>query len=191
VTALQGLNTLGAEAISAPGGLLSMDDEAFRAFHAATSRALWAYLVGACGDRALADDVLQEAYLRLLRATRFVPESEEHRRRYLFRIAANLLRDHARSPHRREQELSPVHEEKPSPPTAPGLRTDVERAMARLPERERRLLWLAHVEGWSHDEIANELDVKAGSVRVLLFRARQRLAGLLRDAGFVPAGGEA
>jgi len=191
VTALQGLNALGAESTSAPAlGALSMDDDAFRVFHAETSRGLWAYLVGACGNRTLADDVLQEAYMRLLRATHFQPESAEHRRRYLYRIAANLLHDHARSPHRREQELSPIHEEKPAPPADGGLRTDVGRAMAQLPERERRILWLAHVEGWSHEEIAAEVGAKAGSVKVMLFRARQRLAGVLRDAGFVPAGGE-
>lgn len=189
--ALQGSSALGAESTSAPASpSLSMDDDAFRAFHAETSRGLWAYLVGACGDRTLADDVLQEAYLRLLRATHFRPESEEHRRRYLYRIAANLLRDHARSPQRREQELSPVHEEKPVHAPPPGLRSDVARAMAKLPERERRMLWLAHVEGWSHEEIAADFGAKAQSVKVMLFRARQRLAGLLREAGFVPAGGE-
>src|SRR5262245_34979990 len=171
--------------------MLSMDDDAFRAFHAATSRGLWAYLVGSCGNRTLADDVLQESYLRLLRATHFQPESEEHRRRYLYRIAANLLHDHARSPQRREQELSPIHEEKPAPPHEPGLRSDVANAMAKLPERERRMLWLAHVEGWSHEEIASDVGAKAASVKVMLFRARHKLAGLLREAGFVPAGGEA
>ena len=186
MTALQALSTVGAENLAAPSGALSMDDDAFRAFHAATSRGLWAYLVGACGNRTLADDVMQEAYLRLLRATQFKPENEEHRRRYLYRIAANLLHDHARSPQRREQELSPVHEEKPAPPKEGGLRTDVARAMAQLPERERRLLWLAHVEGWSHEEIAADVGAKAASVKVMLFRARQRLAGVLRGAGFVP-----
>lgn len=190
MTALQGVSDLAAGEVPAASGMLSMDDEDFRAFHAATARGLWAYLMGACGNRALADDVSQEAYLRLLRATQFRPESEEHRRRYLYRIAANLLHDHARSPHRREQELQPLHEERPAPAPAVGQRADVEQAMARLPERERRLLWLAHVEGYSHDEIAAEIGAKSGSVRVMLFRARQRLAAALREAGFLPAGDE-
>jgi RNA polymerase sigma-70 factor (ECF subfamily) len=51
---------------------------------------------------------------------------------------------------------------------------------------ERSLLWLAHVEGLSHAEVAAALDVKPGSVRVLLFRARRALAGRLRDRGLEP-----
>lgn len=171
---------------------LSMDDDAFRAFYATTARGLWAYVMGVCRNRALADDVLQESFLRLLRATRFVPENEEHRRRYLYRIAANLLRDHARSPARREDPIAEF--ELPAPAAASyghdGLRADMARAFAELGERERQLLWLAHVEGYSHDEIAAALGIKTKSVRVLLFRARQKLAGVLRGAGFGPAGGE-
>jgi hypothetical protein len=53
--------------------------------------------------------------------------------------------------------------------------------------RERQLLWLAYVEGASHKEIADCTGLKAGSVRLLLFRARRRLAGLIggspRDSG--------
>lgn len=44
---------------------------------------------------------------------------------------------------------------------------------------ERALLWLAYVEGCRHEEIADMLEVKAGSVRVLLFRARRTLTRLL------------
>ncbi|MEO8505842.1 MAG: RNA polymerase sigma factor [Acidobacteriota bacterium] len=171
-----------------------MDDDAFRAFHQQTSSGLWAYLVGACRDRALADDVLQESYLRLLRATHFVPESEEHRRRYLYRIASNLLHDHARSPRRREDSIEDL--ELAAPPSSSGgdssgLKTDLARAFANLGARDRQLLWLAHVEGYSHEEIAVTAGVKPKSVRVLLFRARQKLQLILKDAGLAPAGGEA
>ena len=52
----------------------------------------------------------------------------------------------------------------------------------------RALLWLAHVEGSSHDEIADAIGVKAKSVRVLLFRARKRLAEILTKHGMGPEG---
>ncbi|MGE5234126.1 MAG: RNA polymerase sigma factor [Acidobacteriota bacterium] len=151
----------------------------FRAFHERTSRGLWAYVVATCRDRALADDVVQESYLRLLQA-RGAPADEEGRRRYLFRIATNLLHDERRGAARHA-----VLEESELPPTA-AVRpedADVGRALRELEPRDRRLLWLAHVEGFSHREIAEATGVGEMSVRVLLFRARQRMAARLSGSG--------
>jgi RNA polymerase sigma-70 factor (ECF subfamily) len=58
--------------------------------------------------------------------------------------------------------------------------TDVRRALATLKPRERALLWLAYAHGASHREIADVLGVKPASIKLLLFRARKKLAGLLR-----------
>jgi RNA polymerase sigma-70 factor (ECF subfamily) len=51
--------------------------------------------------------------------------------------------------------------------------------MAQLTSRERELLWLAYAQGSSHEEIATVLGLKTASIKMLLFRARRRLAGLL------------
>ena len=61
------------------------------------------------------------------------------------------------------------------------MRTDVHRAFDQLKPRERQLLWLAHVEGFDHKEIADLTGLKVASVRVLLFRARGELASALRE----------
>jgi RNA polymerase sigma-70 factor (ECF subfamily) len=50
---------------------------------------------------------------------------------------------------------------------------------AQLKPQEQSLLWLAYVEGFDHREIASTLQLKEGSIRVLLFRARKRLADML------------
>src|SRR5882762_10483101 len=50
-------------------------------------------------------------------------------------------------------------------------------------KQERALLWLAHVEGSSHEEIGEALGVKEKSVKVMLFRARKRLGALLSKKG--------
>ena len=55
--------------------------------------------------------------------------------------------------------------------------------MARLKPRERDLLWLAYAQGSSHKEIAETLGLKTASIKLLLFRARRRLAGMLREVG--------
>jgi RNA polymerase sigma-70 factor (ECF subfamily) len=51
--------------------------------------------------------------------------------------------------------------------------------MGRLKPRERALLWLAYAQGSSHREIADVLGLKAGSIKLLLFRARRKLAAML------------
>lgn len=156
-----------------------LDEAAFRALYESTARPLWGYVARATGNDALADDLVQEAYFRLLRAS-FVPESEGHAKNYLFRIATNLIRDHFRSAKRAplpleyEPDVS-GHEQQVH------LQHDLRNAMMKLKPRERELLWLGHVERFSHKEIAEILGLKPGSVRLLLFRARKKLAALLGD----------
>ncbi len=205
-----GTVTAAASATAAAAAAAANDAEAaaaeFQAFYLRTSRALWAYLVAAGRDRALADDLLQESYLRLLQA-RGAPRNEEDRRRYLFRIASNLLADERRAGRRSVQLAPPGRDARDAGATgdgapsgelhassAPGMlgavdpaaqgdtNVEISRALAELPAQQRRLLWLAHVEGWDHREIAAIVGVGATSVKVLLFRARKRLAALLGAA---------
>lgn len=165
-----------------------MDEDAFRAFYDRTARALWAYLARITGDRQAADDLLQECYYRLLRA-RVTHDDESHRRNYLFRIATNLARDGYRRRAAAPELISNVDESHGADTAAAArtdCRTDLHRAMARLKRRERELLWLAYAQGSSHQEIGETLGLKTGSIKPLLFRARQKLAALL---GGTRAGG--
>jgi RNA polymerase sigma-70 factor, ECF subfamily len=159
-----------------------MDEDAFRAFYERTARPLWAYLARLTGDRQTADDLLQEAYYRLLRA-RVAVEDEAHRRHYLFKIATNLARDgYRRKATGPELVGGPVETE--ASDTAASQRTetriDLARAFRRLKKRERELLWLAYAQGSSHEEIGATLGLRTGSIKPLLFRARHKLAALLR-----------
>ena len=164
-----------------------MDEDAFRAFYDLTSRAVWAYLSHATGDPHAADDLLQETYIRFLGVRRRWA-SDAHRRHYLFRIATNLAHDRHRRTARRATQ--PLDEERgAAAAAAPGLecgreeRADLRRALERLSAREREMLWLAYAEGSSHQEIADALGLRAGGIRVLLFRARKKLAVMLRGSG--------
>jgi RNA polymerase sigma-70 factor (ECF subfamily) len=158
---------------------LAMDEDTFRAFYDRTASSLWGYLARISGDRQLADDLLQESYYRLLKAPD-VFESEAHRRNYLFRVATNLVRDSRRGTLARLLDrAAPVTDMAAEEPSSPEQRADVQRALGRLKPRERALLWLAYAQGSSHREIAGVLGLKTGSIKLLLFRARRKMAALL------------
>ena len=164
-----------------------MTEEAFRVFYELTARPVKVYLARMTGDDRLADDLLQEAYYKFLRSHATF-ESDDHRRNYLFRIATNLVQDHRRRPRIEVAASSEVQEQVASPADArtaerTAARIDLSRAMDHLKPRERSLLWLAYAQGWSHEEIAAALGVKTASLKAMLFRARHRLAVILKNPG--------
>ena len=161
------------------GGL---DEAAFAAFHARTSRALRAYVYRVLGQAPDVDDIVQEAYLRMLRAD--VPsDDEEHLRRYLYRVTSNLIVDRWRK--RRHEQGEEMMPELASPRPRYEEDAAVAKIFAELKPRDRALLWLAYVEGDSHEEIASSLGVGRRGVKVMLFRARRRLRDLLQARGLL------
>jgi RNA polymerase sigma-70 factor (ECF subfamily) len=158
-----------------------MDNEAFAAFYGRSARPLWAYLARVSGDPALADDLMQESFVRFLCAT--LPEDGEiAARRYLFKIATNLLRDFWRRPRAASiEELPEAFFEAPDAMAQSESRAELGPALRQMRLRDRQLLWLAHAEGYSHREIAEATGLAAASVRLLLFRARRKMARLLRE----------
>jgi RNA polymerase sigma-70 factor, ECF subfamily len=159
-----------------------MDEETFRAFYERTARGVWAYLARVTGDRQLADDLLQEAFYRFLRAA--APhDSEAHRRNSLYRIATNLAKDARRRSlirapftlQRDDIDAEPSTEQAGSTQRA----AEVKQAMSHLKPRERAMLWLAYAEGASHHEIAEVLGLQPGSLKMMLFRARRRLVEIM------------
>jgi RNA polymerase sigma-70 factor (ECF subfamily) len=162
-----------------------MDEDTFRAFYDRTARGVWAYLVRVTGDRQMADDLLQEAFYRFLRADA-THDSEVHRRNSLYRIATNLARDaRRRNLIRIPASVAGDDIERVAGGDQAGTterQAEVSRAMSRLKPRERAMLWLAYAEGATHREIAEVLDVSPESMKSLLFRARRKMASLLGAA---------
>jgi RNA polymerase sigma-70 factor, ECF subfamily len=170
----------------------TLDETAFRLFYQQHGRPVWSYLYRVLANAAQADDVMQEAFCRFLTApVAGLEESEQ--RAYVFRIASNLAIDHWRRA-RREQSYAADQADR-TEPRAPGAQPtarelDVSRTLGEMKPRERALLWLAYVEESGHDEIAASLGLAPKSVRVLLFRARRKLASLLRQRGIATSGAE-
>lgn len=158
--------------------------DAFRELYERTSPKIAAYLRRVTGSPDWAEDLLQDTYVRFLNAD--LPTMDERQTvSYLYRIATNLVYDGWRSM-KREREWEEVTVVEDTPPEPVGLRRDVEDALAKLTARERALVWLAYVEGYAHRDIGRVLEVKETSVRVLLFRARRKLARVLDEAGLTP-----
>jgi RNA polymerase sigma-70 factor (ECF subfamily) len=156
-----------------------MNQDEFAAFHTATSAPLWRYVRRLVRSTDLADELTQEAYVRLLTATSERSMTEEHCRHYLFRIATNLVNDHYRSAWRTAEE--PEEPSRPAFEETQAVAHDlVEKTLNELRHQDRALLWLAYAEGDSHSEIASKTGYRAASVRPLLHQAKRRALEVLR-----------
>ena len=151
-----------------------MDEAEFSAFYLATWDPLWRYVRRSALDAAATDDIVQEAFVRLVGTRRHL--AGDKARRYVYAIATNLLRDRARSSAR---ERGTEAAEPSSHPRDPVERIGLDAELAKLSERDRQILWLAHVDGYDRRSIATILNLTVLSVGPLLFRARKRLRTLL------------
>lgn len=148
-----------------------MSELEFERLYAATAGPVFGYLAAVAGRRDVADDLLQETYCRLLaRSESLAHMDAQQTRRYLFRIATNLLRDRWRAGE--GQPFAEPVEAGEDPRLDSSV--DVRAMMQHLKPRERELLWLAYVEGMDHAEIAAATGLGRLSVRTLLFRARRK-----------------
>jgi|SRR5690349_16336637 RNA polymerase sigma-70 factor (ECF subfamily) len=159
-----------------------LSEHGFGEFYRRHARALWAYVYRVTGNAADADDIVQDAFCRMLTAE--VSElNEEDRRKYVFRVAGNLIVDRWR---RSKRELSWLARVRAPDAELPVEHDDeVTRTFGELKPRDRALLWLAYVEEQDHQEIAASLGLSRGSVKVLLSRARHRLRHLLTSARII------
>ena len=164
-----------------------MDESAFCAIFEEMGPPLRSFIRRVSGDAALADDILQESFLRFLRAN--LPTMEKFQMKaYLYRTASSLISDHWRRLKRERRWSLEMFFRRESGEKMDGG-DDVMNAFKQLKAQEQTLLWLAYVEGFDHKEIAVALELKEQSVRVLLFRARKKMAGKLGKQGFVHSEG--
>jgi RNA polymerase sigma-70 factor (ECF subfamily) len=165
--------------------------ESFKGFYKKHSRSLWFYIYKTCGDEHMADDILQEAFYRYLKAEPF-RLNEFQQKAYLYKTAYRLIIDHVRKV-KTEQNYMADFAENPVL-SEEGYETgkerevfmamDMEKIFHLLKPEERNLLWLAYVEGYSHSEIAGITGSREKSIRVMLFRVKKKFSGILRQKGY-------
>lgn len=157
------------------------DRGAFEELYHLFEKPLTNYLFRLSGNRARAEDLLQDAFLRLWKAApTYEPSAKVST--YIFRIAHNLfLNDAAR---RREKALESVDAETRSDPGSDLSRREVQSAVQRaveaLPEGEREVLLLSEYNGFKYAEISEILGIPVGTVKSRMFSAVQRLKEALK-----------
>lgn len=176
---------------------------AFAAGEAAAARVLTLRLVPRVlahaarllGNRAEAEEVAQEAMLRLWRQAPHWRAGEARVTTWLYRVVANLCIDRRRRARGHSVALDAV-EEPPDPgPDAPARMQDraraeaLQAALADLPERQRQAVVLRHIEGLANPEIAAIMETTTEAVESLTTRGRRALTAALavrkEDLGYV------
>lgn len=165
---------------ASPGTGRDAGRDGIAAFYAATYARLVGGLTVACGSRADAEEVVQEAFARLLPRWSTVSAYEDPEawvRTVAFRLSASRWR-RAKVAARGLARLGPPAEVRP-PDVA---RVEAERLLADLPRIYREVLVLHHAFDLSVEQIARELGVPAGTVKSRLSRGRDAAAALGGDS---------
>ena len=168
------------------------DAAAFDALFRRWSAPLLRYLERMVRDRAAAEELVQEVFLRVHRARdRYAPEARFST--WLYRIATNLAlnelrRPRLRRPHRStdDEDAAPLVADTPAADDVADARrrgAAAWRELGQLPEKQRAALCLSAVEGLSYAEVARALDVTEKAVKALVHRARSTLAQRLKTEG--------
>lgn len=152
------------------------DRRAFRRLYEATSAKLFGIIIRICRDRGLAEDVLQETYVKIWRSAATYDPVQARPISWMAAIARNSAIDQIR----RKAEPRPAADEAElqamlnaaGPDSGPDL-ADLEtmrRCLAALESQHRRCVLLAYYEGFSREELAVELDRPVGTIKTWLHR---------------------
>lgn len=136
-------------------------------------------------DRAEAEDVTQEAMLRLWKMAPDWRSGEAKVSTWLYRVVTNLCTDRLRRT--RGVDIDAVPEPEDDQPAADERLQQatrmaaLDKALATLPDRQREAVVLRHIEGLSNPEIAEILDISVEAVESLTARGKRALAAVLSD----------
>ncbi|WP_322868081.1 RNA polymerase sigma factor [Aquicoccus sp. G2-2] len=136
-------------------------------------------------DRAEAEDVAQDAMMRLWRVARDWRHGEAKVTTWLYRVTANLATDRLRKRRRAGPPLDDLPEPADKTPGVVAKLVEKDRAealqaaLAGLPERQRQAVILRHLEGLANPEIAEIMEISTEAVESLTARGKRALAAAL------------
>lgn len=158
------------------------EQDVFKELFWAYARPLRNFIYFKCGEADLADDLVQEAFLRMWKACQKVPY--EKAKAFLFRVANNLFLDEVK--HRKvvaKYEITiaePVQTFTPQEELEEAeFRARLEQALAGLPEKNREVFLLHRVEGMKYKDIALLLNISVKAVEKRMHGALLELRKLI------------
>lgn len=161
------------------------DPDAVREVYRSHGRLVYAVAYKVLGDRALAEEATQQAFVKAWRAAQSF-EAERELGPWLAAIARRVAIDlYRRESARSADPLETAAPDDPalisSPQTADAIYDvwEVREAVAQLPSDEQEVVRLQHLDGFTHVQIAERLGVAVGTVKSRSFRAHKRLAAML------------
>jgi RNA polymerase sigma factor (sigma-70 family) len=157
-----------------------MRDQDFERLFAEHAEPLFGFLVYRTGDRALAEDLLADTFERALKARRRFDRRKGSEKSWLYAIALNALRDHARRAAVEERALERIAADG-GPDTGLGdaeLRDQVQRLILALGPEEREAIALRYGADMTVPEIAKLLGVPLSTAETRVYRALRKM----RDA---------
>lgn len=161
------------------GRAQSGDVDAFELIYNAHSGRVYALCLRLmAGEQTAAAELMQDVFIRAWKNLgNFRGESAFSS--WLHRLAVNAMLENARSDKRRTARVLPMEDTSQlgafAPGDSPELRMDLENAIARLPAGARMAFVLHDIEGYQHNEIAEQLGVAVGTVKAQLHRAHKLL----------------
>jgi RNA polymerase sigma-70 factor (ECF subfamily) len=169
------------------------DESAIRDLYREYGRVVFAIARRALGDRSLAEEAVQQTFLQAWRAAGSFDPSRDLAP-WIYTIARRVCIDlHRRESRRQAEPLDHVVDRDPALISQPGgieeswQRWQVRSAIDQLPVEEREVVRLQHLQGFTHQEIADRTGVPLGTVKSRSHRAHRRLAALLGHLEEVPA----
>ncbi|MCW2649357.1 MAG: polymerase sigma-70 factor, subfamily [Mycobacterium sp.] len=170
------------------GAQSAHEAELMRVLYDEHAAALWRYALRLTGDRARAEDVVQETLLRAWQHPEVVDDSERSARAWMFTVARNMIIDERRSARFRNEVGTTDGTGTPERAGPDQVDSALDRlligdAMAQLSAEHRAVIRRSYYLGWSTAQIAADLDIAEGTVKSRLHYAVRALRLTLQEMG--------